>query len=218
MIIAIDGPAASGKGTLAKRLAAHYNLAFMDTGALYRAVAFHVMDDGLSIRDRRDVMDTARKLARNIQKEGAESILGNPTLREDKIGTEASKIAAMQEVREILLDTQRDFAKNPPKPFQGAVLDGRDIGTVIVPNADVKLFVTADVKIRAERRQKELQSRGIRVTYSTVLADMRARDDRDAHTLDAHTAPGYRTNVLDTTDLTADDAFQKAMAIVNKTV
>lgn len=218
IVIAIDGPAASGKGTLARRIAKELNLAYMDTGTLYRATAFYVLSEGLSIKDKRDVLDAAQKLADQIRREGPEEVLSHPTLREDRIGTEASKVAAMPEVRAALLDIQKDFAAHPPAGSNGAVLDGRDVGTVIAPNADVKLFVTASAEIRAKRRQKELQSKGIRVTYDTVLTDMRARDQRDAHTLDAHTAPGYSTNVLDTSDLNADEAFQKAMDIVNKKV
>lgn len=214
--IAIDGPAASGKGTLARRIARELNLAYMDTGTLYRATAFRVLEEGLSIKDKKDVLDAARWLAGKIEREGPEKVLGNPTLREDRIGTEASKVAAIPEVRTALLDIQKNFAAKPPKGFDGAVLDGRDIGTVIAPNADVKLFVTASTEIRAKRRLKELQSKGIQVTYDTVLTDMRARDKRDAHTLDAHTAPGYSTNVLDSSELNAEEAFQQAMAIVNK--
>lgn len=218
MIIAIDGPAASGKGTLARRLAKELGLAYMDTGTLYRATAFTVLEEGLSIKDKRDCLNAAQKLAGQIKRDGPEEVLGNPTLREDRIGTEASKVAAMPEVRAALLDIQRDFASNPPKGTNGAVLDGRDIGTVICPDATVKLFVTASAEIRAERRLKELQSKDIQVTYDTVLTDMRARDQRDAHTLDAHSKPGYSTNVLDTSDLNADQAFEKAMAIIKQNV
>lgn len=214
MIIAIDGPAASGKGTLAKRLAAHFNLAFMDTGKLYRAVAFEVVSGGLSIKDKKDVIDAAQILARKIKQNGVDQVLSNDTLREDKIGLAASKAAAMKEVRAILLDIQRDFAKGPHNNKEGAVLDGRDIGTVICPNADIKLFVTADLTIRAQRRLKELQSKGLSVTYSTVLEDMRERDVRDAHTLEAHEEDGYVTNILDTSHLSADEAFEAALKII----
>lgn len=214
MIIAIDGPAASGKGTLAKRLARHFNLAFMDTGKLYRAVAFEVINAGLSIKDKKDVIDAAQILDRKIKQNGVDQVLSNDTLREDKIGLAASKAAAMQEVRTILLDIQRDFAKGPHNNKDGAVLDGRDIGTVICPDAHIKLFVTADLSIRAQRRLKELQSKGLSVTYSTVLEDMRERDVRDAHTLKAHEEDGYVTNILDTSHLNADEAFEAALKII----
>ncbi|MFP4314213.1 MAG: (d)CMP kinase [Alphaproteobacteria bacterium] len=214
MIIAIDGPAASGKGTLAKRLAAHLNLAFMDTGKLYRAVAYEVLHEGLSIKDKKDVLDATKILQKKINNKGIESVLDNTTLREDRIGVAASKVAAIPEVRQALLDIQRNFAKGPHNGKNGAVLDGRDIGTVIAPDADIKLFVTADLDVRAKRRLKELQSKGLSVTYSTVLEDMRERDARDAHTLKAHEAPGYVTTILDTSPMDADQAFEAALEII----
>lgn len=214
MIIAIDGPAASGKGTLARKLAEHLGYAYMDTGKLYRAAAFELLNEGFSTRDKIDAIKSARRLSQKIKDHGAPYVLDNMTLREDHIGTEASKIAAIPEVRAALLDIQREFIRSPQALASGAILDGRDIGTIIAPRADVKLFVTADVEIRAERRLKELQSKGLSGTYSTVLDDMRDRDNRDAHTLKAHEAPGYRTTVLDTTDLDADQAFEAALEII----
>lgn len=214
MIIAIDGPAASGKGTLARKLAEHLGYAYMDTGKLYRAAAFELLNEGLSVRDKIDAVKSARRLAEKIKTHGAQEVLSHSTLREDHIGTEASKIAAIPEVRTELLGIQRDFVRSPAALAGGAILDGRDIGTVIAPNADIKLFVTADVEIRAERRLKELQSKGLSVTYSTVLDDMRDRDNRDAHTLKAHEAPGYRTTILDTSNLNADQAFEAALDII----
>lgn len=214
MIIAIDGPAASGKGTLARKLGEYLGFPVMDTGKLYRAAAFELLNEGLSVRDKLDAVKAARRLAEKIEIKGAEEVLGNATLREDHIGTEASKIAAIPEVRAELLDIQRNFAKTPAALAKGAILDGRDIGTVICPDADIKLFVTAHIDTRANRRLNELQSKGYSVTYSTVLDDMRDRDNRDAHTLKAHEAPGYRTNVLDTTDLNAEEAFEAALKII----
>jgi CMP/dCMP kinase len=214
MIIAIDGPAASGKGTLARKLGEHLGYPVMDTGKLYRAAAFELLNEGLSVRDKKDAVKAARRLAEKIDIKGAEEVLGHATLREDHIGTEASKIAAIPEVRAELLDIQRNFAQSPAALAKGAILDGRDVGTVICPNADIKLFVTASIDIRAERRLNELQSKGYSVTYSTVLDDMRDRDNRDAHTLKAHEAPGYSTNVLDTTDLNAEEAFEAALKII----
>lgn len=214
MIIAIDGPAASGKGTLAKKLAEHLNLALMDTGKLYRATAYEVLNEGLSIKDKKDVIDAVKILKKKILNHGPDNVLGHSTLKEDRIGVAASKVAAIQEVRAALLNIQRDFAKAPHNGKNGAVLDGRDVGTVICPSADVKLFVTADLDIRAQRRLKELQSKGLSVTYSTVLEDMRERDARDAHTLKAHEAEGYVTNILDTSHLDAEGAFEAALKII----
>ena len=216
LVIAIDGPAASGKGTLARKLAAHLNLALMDTGKLYRATAFEVLHEGLSIKDHKDCHDAAQILAKKIKSQGADEVLSNPRLTDDDIGTAASKVAAMQDVRKALLAIQQDFAKTPHMGKKGVILDGRDVGTVICPSADVKLFVTAELEIRAKRRLKELQSKGLSVTYSTVLEDMRERDNRDAHTLKAHEARGYVTNVLDTTHLSAEDAFKAALQIIEK--
>ncbi|MAE51156.1 MAG: cytidylate kinase [Micavibrio sp.] len=214
MIIAIDGPAASGKGTLARKLAHNLGYPYMDTGKLYRATAFEVLNEGLSPKDQTDAIQAAKSLAQKIKTRGIESVLDNTTLKEDRIGNAASQVAAIAEVRQALLDIQRDFANSPAARDAGAILDGRDIGTVICPNADVKLFITADLEIRAQRRLKELQSKGLSVTYSTVLDDMRARDARDAHTLNAHRAKGYSTNIVDTTLMTPDEAFDEALRII----
>lgn len=216
MIIAIDGPAASGKGTLARKLAKHYNLAYMDTGALYRAVAHEVLRTGLSIKDKKDALHAAKILERSIKHNGPDKALSSPALREDKVGIAASKVATMPEIRAALLDIQRNFAKRAQKTGNGAVLDGRDIGTVIVPNADVKLFVTAQDTVRAERRLKELQSKGRQVTHKQILADMRDRDARDVHTLSAHKAKGYQTTILDTSEMGQDEVFEKATQIIDQ--
>lgn len=214
MIIAIDGPAASGKGTLARKLAAHLGFPYMDTGKLYRAAAFELLEEGLSPLDKKDAARAARLLAEKIANRGIEHALDNPALPDDRIGNAASKIAAIPEVRAALLDIQRDFATSPQALAAGAILDGRDIGTVICPDADAKLFVTADIEIRAQRRLKELQSKGVSVTYSTVLDDMRARDDRDAHTLKAHEATGYVTHIVDTSLMSPDEAFDAALRVI----
>ncbi len=214
MIIAIDGPAASGKGTLARKLAQHLNYPYMDTGKLYRATAFELLDEGLSTKDKKDAIRAAKTLSQKIKNYGVEKVLNNTTLKEDRIGTAASQVAAIPEVRAALLDIQKNFAGSPDVIVNGAILDGRDVGTVICPNADVKLFITAELGVRAERRLKELQSKGLSVTYSTVLEDMRARDARDAHTLNAHEAEGYSTNIVDTTLMTPDEAFDAALKII----
>lgn len=214
MIIAIDGPAASGKGTLARKLAAHFDIPYMDTGKLYRATALELLNEGLSVKDKRDAVRAAEIMAQKLENRGTDEILNNPVLMEDRIGNAAAAVAAIPEVRAALFDIQKDFANTPTALSKGAVLDGRDTGTVICPDADVKLFVTADVEERAGRRLKELQSKGLSVTYTTVLDDMRHRDARDAHTLEAHTAEGYVTNILDTTDLNPQEAFEAALKII----
>ncbi len=220
-VIAIDGPAASGKGTLARALAKRLNFAFLDTGALYRAVAFEVLTAG----DDPELSDAAAKGAQALKTklEKAESpaeILENPELRTEKTGSAASKVAAIPAVREALLTLQRDFAQNPGSTYSGAVLDGRDIGTVICPDADLKLFITAETEVRAQRRLKELQSKGISVTYDAVLADMRARDARDRDRSSAPLKPADDAIVIDTSEISAEEVFelvlQEALAMIQK--
>lgn len=218
-IIAIDGPAASGKGTLARRLAAAFDFAYLDTGALYRATAFEVLQAGLSLLDKNDARDAAQLLQKKLARAVSPlEILGNAALRDDKIGSAASVIAAYPAVREVLLGLQRDFAKSPGNGFKGAILDGRDIGSVICPDADLKLFVTAEVKVRAKRRLKELQSRGLTVTYGSVLEDLRARDARDAGRKDAPMVVADDAITIDTSDLNADEAFEKALIIAQQSL
>lgn len=213
--IAIDGPAASGKGTLSKRLAEALGLAHMDTGALYRAVGLEVLKAGGNPESEEDAVKAAETLMQAIRAANAPGdVLGNPDLRKDETGTAASKIAAIQKIRDILLNLQRDFAKNPGESYKGAVLDGRDIGTVICPDADLKLYVVASDEVRAERRLKELQSKGIQVTKAAVLADMRERDARDRSRNAAPLKPADDAVVLDSSDLDADQAFEKALQIV----
>lgn len=216
-IIAIDGPAASGKGTLARSLAARLGFAHMDTGALYRATVLEVHDAGLSARDENDALDGAQILAKKIA--GAASpaeILDNPTLREDRIGQQASQIAAYPRVREVLNKIQTDFAQNPGNGFQGAVLDGRDIGTVITPNAPLKLYITASTEIRAKRRLKELHLRGISATYGAVLKDMRERDTRDAQRKTAPMKPADDAIIIDSSDLDAGQMLEKAASLAKE--
>ncbi len=168
LVIAIDGPAASGKGTLAKRLADHYGLPHLDTGLLYRAVALALIDAGLSLDDR----GAAAKAAQALDPVKLE----DPRLRDRAMGEAASRISAVPEVRAGLLLWQRRFAAAP----QGAVLDGRDIGTVVCPEAEVKLFITASSEERARRRHRELAGRGEDASFATILADIEARDARDS--------------------------------------
>jgi len=207
MIIAVDGPAAAGKGTLARRLALALNLAYLDTGALYRAVGLSVLRAGGDPADEAAAVEAAENLDR--------SILDDPELRGDAAAGAASKVAAIPAVRQVLLAFQRDLAANPPAGKQGAILDGRDIGTVVCPEADVKIFVTASAEARAERRLKELQGRGIEAIYANVLQDMKERDARDQARAVAPLVPAEDAHILDTTDLDADEAFEQALAIVD---
>ncbi len=202
VIIAIDGPAAAGKGTLAARLAAHFGLPYLDTGLLYRAVGKRVADAGL---DPDDAVAAARMAAALQPAE-----LADPALRGHGAGEIASRIAVHAEVRRALLAFQRDFARRPG----GAVLDGRDIGTAIVPEADVKIFVTASAEVRARRRTDELVAKGRDISYERILDEIMARDDRDAGRVSAPLAVAPDAVVLDTTALDPDAAFARAVAIV----
>ena len=216
-VIAVDGPAASGKGTMARKLAGALDFAYMDTGALYRGVAFEVIDSGLSVKDKRDAKDAAQNLLKKINAAPDPSkILGNPRLKDDDIGQAASIVAALPEVRQTLKELQQNFAQNPGKQYKGAILDGRDIGTVICPDADLKLFVTAETEIRAQRRLKELQSKGIAAKYGTVLDDMRERDARDAGRKDAPMTQAEDAVIIDNSDLSADETLETALKITKE--
>lgn len=200
MIIAVDGPTASGKGTIAKALAAHFSMPHMDTGLLYRAVGFEVCERG------GDPDDPAAALAAcNF----AEELLGHPALRSEETGGLASRVSVHPEVRRALYKRQRAFATQPG----GAVLDGRDIGTVIVPEAEVKLFVTASVTARAERRLAEMLARGSEATLAEITAQLEARDARDAKRKDAPLLAAEDAIVLDTTLLNRDEAVARAIAL-----
>jgi CMP/dCMP kinase len=206
MIIAIDGPAAAGKGTLGRRLAQHLHLAFLDTGGLYRAVALKVLDGGGNPAD----PAAAEAAAKAIRPADLET----PRLREDRVSQAASVVAAQPAVRAALLAFQRDFAHHPPAGFKGALLDGRDIGTVVCPNATVKLFVTASAEARAMRRFKELQAAGVGTIYDRVLQDIEQRDARDRERQTAPLRPAGDAIELDTTALDADAAFTKAADLI----
>lgn len=203
MIVAVDGPAAAGKGTLARRLAAHYDLAYLDTGLLYRAVGMAVLRAGAAPADPDAALAAARAL--DI---GA---LDDPSLRSDEAAQAASEVAAIPEVRTALLDLQRQTAETPPQGKAGVVMDGRDIGTVVCPHADVKIFVTASLEARAERRLKELRDRGIESIASRVLQDMKERDARDQGRKAAPLVPASDAFMLDTTDLDVDAALAAAL-------
>ena len=201
MIIAIDGPAASGKGTLARRLAAHYGLPHLDTGLLYRATARAVLDAGQPLDDTAAAVAAARGLGLTEYEDAV--------LRGREMGNAASIVAAMPEVRAALIDLQRSFATR----LGGAVLDGRDIATVICPGAEVKIFVTASPETRASRRALELKGRGEKVNYEDIVADIRERDARDAGRGAAPLMRAADAALLDTTHLDIETAFAKAVAI-----
>lgn len=202
IVIAIDGPAASGKGTLAKRLALHYGLPHMDTGLLYRAVARALLDSRAELSDESAASAAAAAL------EACE--LGDPRLRERVMGAAASRVSSYPGVRAALLEVQRRFAAQAA----GAVLDGRDIGTVVCPTATVKLYVTAAAEERARRRYAELLARGEDVALEVILDDIRQRDHRDSTRSLAPLKPAPDARVLDTTDLDPDTAFCAAIGIV----
>jgi cytidylate kinase len=205
-VVAIDGPAASGKGTLARRLAEHFGLAHLDTGKLYRATAFHVLAAGGDPAD----PTTAAAAARRVDM----TSLDDPGLLSEEVAQASSIVAAIPAVRAALLDRQRNFAAHPPAPFRGAVLDGRDIGTAVCPDAAVKLFVTASPEARAERRLRELRERGATVIYGDVLQDMKERDARDSERRVAPLAAAPEAVTLDTTGLDADQVFELASEII----
>lgn len=206
MIIAIDGPAAAGKGTLARRLAAALDYALLDSGALYRAVAAKTIAAGNDPRDEK----AAREAAARLQAGDLE----RSDLRMEAVGQAASVVAAQPSVRAALLDFQHRFAAAPPGGKNGAVLDGRDIGTVVCPRADVKLFVTASQEARAARRYKELLERGEKAIYARVLQEMRDRDARDSGRAAAPLRPADDAVVIDTTEMDAGAVFETALKIV----
>lgn len=202
MIIAIDGPAASGKGTLGKRLAVHYGYRHLDTGLLYRAVAKSLLDAG------HDLADETKAVAAATALDAGQ--LGDPALKTDAVGQAASMISGFPGVRAALFDFQRDFASHPP----GAVLDGRDIGTVICPYAEVKIFVVASPEVRAKRRALEIAARGEAVDEAAVLDEIKKRDARDSNRTAAPLKAAADAHLLDTSALDIEGAVRAAIAIV----
>lgn len=202
MIIAIDGPAASGKGTLARRLAAHFNLPHLDTGLLYRAVARALIDSRTPLDD----VAAATAAAHGLKMTAFDVV----RLKEKGVSDAASRVAAIPSVREALLKLQKDFAQQPG----GAVLDGRDTGTVIAPNADVKIFIEASAEVRAERRFRELTGKGENTRYEDILATIKGRDARDSGRSVAPLIPAQDAVLLDTTHLDIEAAFRAALSIV----
>jgi CMP/dCMP kinase len=203
VIIAVDGPTASGKGTIAKALAEHYRLPFLDTGLLYRAVGYQVMQNGGDPDNAADAVNACKF---------PEAILDDHALRSEAVGGLASRVSVHPDVRAALNKRQVDFAHQPG----GALLDGRDIGTVIAPDADVKLFITASAEVRADRRFRELQARGIEVDFKSTLADIRARDERDAGRAHAPLRPADDSIRVDTSAFTVADAIEAAIAAVDQ--
>ncbi|QIG48356.1 (d)CMP kinase [Nordella sp. HKS 07] len=202
MIIAVDGPAAAGKGTLARALARHYNLHFLDTGALYRMVGLSVLAAGGDPHDGKAALKAAETLRPDR--------IRDEDLRSEAVGEAASVVAVNPQVRTALLGFQRAFARKQP----GAVLDGRDIGTVVCPDAQAKIFVTASAEVRARRRHAELAERGAAPDFAAVLADIQARDERDRSRAHAPLIPAADAYVLDSSALSREEALAKAIAYV----
>ena len=208
MIIAIDGSAASGKGTLAKRLAKYLGLSHLDTGALYRAVGLQLLNNGQDPKNIKEDQCVKSCVELDI------ALTTSPLIRSEKVAEMASVVAAMPAVRAALLDLQRQFATTPPNP-RGAILDGRDIGTVVLPDADIKFFIDADIHSRAERRTKELLHAGQSVMFRTVLKDMQERDKRDTARSAAPLRPADDAIFIDTSSMDCDDVLAFALSHIN---
>ena len=203
MIIAVDGPAAAGKGTIARALAQHFGYHHLDTGTLYRRVGLELLKSDGDIHDSK----VAAAIAQNLHSHAWLDY----ELRTEAVGAAASIVASIPEVRAALLEFQRSFAGQKP----GAVLDGRDIGTVVCPKANVKLFITASPEVRAKRRQAELQASGADVTFETVLQDIRQRDERDKNRSVAPLVPAADAIVIDTSEMTAEEAISAAIKVAS---
>ena len=209
-VIAVDGTAASGKGTLARRLARHLGYSYLDTGLLYRATGYMTLS---LYPDQEDITEEmAIEAVQAIRPETME----NAALRDEETTQRSSKVAAMPLVRAALIEQQRNFAKSPPLGAAGAILDGRDIGTVICPDADHKIYVDAGVEVRAARRVKELLERGDEAIHARVLQDMRERDARDSSRSIAPLVPADDAFIMDTTRVDADAVFTAALEFISK--
>ena len=206
IVIAIDGPAAAGKGTLARAIAEKLNLAYLDTGSLYRAVGVKVLNAGGDPAD----VPAAEKAAETLTDDDLKA-----DIRTAAAGAAASKVAAIPGVRAALLNFQRAFAARPGEGKAGAILDGRDVGTVVCPEADVKLFVTASAEARAHRRFQELEAKGEAVDFAELVAELRERDERDASRSDAPMKPAEDADLLDTSKLDIEAAFSEAMRLIS---
>lgn len=215
MIITIDGPAAAGKGTLGASLSEKYKLAYFDTGMIYRAVGLQMIMQNVSLDDE----ISAEKIARDLTFEKMMKLSKNPDFRSDVGGKAASKVSAFPKVRAALLKMQQDFARNPVfadgTPANGVVYDGRDTGTVVCPEADIKFFVTASIEVRANRRYKEFKARGLDASYEQVLQDMISRDKRDSERSTAPLKPADDAIILDTSQMNAEAEIAAAVKIVD---
>ena len=216
MIITVDGPAAAGKGTLSQKLADKYGLAYFDTGMVYRAVGL------MMLKQAKDLSDAvaAEEMAAQLTFATMMDLSKDKDFRSSIGGQAASIVSSYSGVRSQLLDMQRNFAKNPTfadgTTANGVIYDGRDTGTVICPHADVKFFITASSEVRAKRRYDEFMQKGMDVKYEDVLKDVKARDERDANRQDAPMKPAEDAIILDTSDLSIDEVFQKAVAIIEE--
>lgn len=211
IVVAVDGPAGAGKGTISKALAEKFNLAYMDTGTVFRAVAYLMLKDNISTNNKDKAIEYAKKLGKEVSFD----ILKSEDLRSGEVGLNASKVAAVPEVRKILLDCQVSFAKNSPKDKHGSILDGRDIGTVVCPYADVKLYITASPEVRAERRIKDLIAKGEDVSFEKVLEDVKARDARDMERTTAPLKPADDAIIIDTNKLSREEVLELASRIIS---
>ncbi|MCE7998185.1 MAG: (d)CMP kinase [Rhodobiaceae bacterium] len=208
MIISVDGPAAAGKGTLARALAEHFGYAYLDTGSLYRGVAHAVLMSGSAPQDEAAGVRAAETLD--------PAKIDPVAIRTPEVSEAASVVAAMPPVRAAILAFQRRFAENPPNGEPGAILDGRDIGTVVCPDADVKLYVTASAEIRAHRRWLELKGSGSELSETQVLADVKDRDARDTDRATSPMRPADDAHLLDTSNLSIEAAFGAAVALIEQ--
>ena len=216
MIITIDGPAAAGKGTVSKVLSLKYKLAYFDTGMIYRAVGLDMVMKGLNPENEEEAL----KIAREMTFEKMMMLSKNPDFRTDVGGQAASKVSAINSVRQVLLKMQQDFALSPVfedgTKANGVIYDGRDTGTVVCPHADIKFFVTASTQVRAMRRFKEFQQKGIQTTYQKVLEDMVARDKRDSERKSAPMKPADDAILMDTSDMDAETEINAVLKIVEE--
>ncbi len=211
LLIALDGPGASGKGNLGRRLAAHFDLLYLDTGKLYRAVAYQLIQSNFSSEDAINADSEAAHFAEKVAQNLDISLLDSPELGTEKTAMVASIVSALPAVRKALLEFQRKIAESA----QGAVLDGRDIGTIVCPDADFKFFVTATLEKRAERRYKELQKQNDTIIHDDVLEDLRKRDERDLNKAISPMKQADDAILIDTTDLSIQQSFEKILSIVS---